>query len=220
MTNAMSDYDGPRWGNGALLEITMDLLTPKIADITAEGLSLSGDLTGEELGLTDADVSIRGTLAVGLDLRAIERTICVTGVVEGTAVRQCVRCLKDFDDPMAFSLRVVYEREVKAATAVAKRDDLRKKKAVPPALEVEAEEPNDDLYYFSGDHLELASMLREQVILASPMHPLCSEECLGLCARCGKDLNEGPCGCIDEPTGGPFQVLRTMKERLRGSGDR
>jgi uncharacterized protein len=199
--------------------MTMDVLTPKIADITAEGLSLSGDLTGEELGLTDTDVSIRGTLAVGLDLRAIERTIYVTGVVEGEAVRQCVRCLKNFDDPMAFSLRVAYEREAKAATTIAKRDDPRKRKAVPP-LEVEVEEPNDDLYYFLGDHLELAPMLREQVILASPMHPLCSEECLGLCAHCGKDLNESPCRCVDEPTGGPFQVLRTIQEKLRESGDR
>lgn len=195
----------------------MDVLTPKIADITAEGLSLSGDLGGGELGLTDADMSIRGTIAVGLDLRAIERTIYVTGVVEGTAVRQCVRCLKDFDDPLAFSLRVVYEREVKATT-VAKRVDVRKKKAT--TLPDEEEEQNGDLYYFTGDHLELAPMLREQLILASPMHPLCSEECRGLCARCGKDLNEGPCRCGEEPTGSPFQLLRAMKDKLMDPGER
>lgn len=197
----------------------MDILTPKIADITDEGLSLSGDLTGEELGLTDTGVSIRGSMAVGLDLRAIERTIYVTGVVEGTAVRQCVRCLKDFDDPLAFSLRVAYEREAKATSAAAKRDDPRKRKpAAPP--EGEAEEQNDDLYYFTGDHLELGPMLREQLILASPMHPLCSEDCRGLCARCGKDLNEGACRCGEEPTGSPFQVLRTMKDKLRDPDER
>ena len=196
----------------------MDVLTPKIADITAEGLSLSGDLSGEELGLTDADASIRGTVAVGLDLRAIERAVYVTGVVEGTAVRQCVRCLKDFDDPLAFSLRVVYEREVKATTVV-KRVDARKKKtaAFPDA---EEEERNEVLYYFTGDHLELAPMLREQLILASPMHPLCSEECRGLCAHCGKDLNEGPCCCGGEPTGSPFEVLRNIKEKMREPKDR
>lgn len=197
----------------------MDVLTPKIADITAEGLALSGDLTGEELGLTDTDVSLRGTVAVGLDLRTIERTVYVTGVVEGTAVRQCVRCLKKFDDPMAFSVRVAYEREVKTAPAAPKRDDLRKRKATP-SLEAEPEEHNDDLYYYVGDHLELAPMLREQLILASPMHPLCSEDCRGLCARCGKDLNEGPCRCGEEPTGSPFQVLRTMKDKLRSPGER
>ena len=201
------------------LGIIMDLLTPKIASITAEGFSLSGDLTGEELGLTDADMSVRGTLAVGLELRTVERTICVTGVVEGTAVRQCVRCLKDFDDPVAFSVRVAYERETKAATSTPRRDDPRKRKA---ALEVESEpqEQNDDVYYYVGDHLELAPMLREQWILASPMHPLCADECLGLCARCGKDLNVGPCHCAAEPTGGPFQMLRDSKSRMREPADR
>lgn len=212
------DFDAPGWG-GTLPRMTMDVLTPKIADITAEGLSLSGDLTGEELGLADTNVSIRGTVAVGLDLRAIERTIYVTGVVEGTTVRQCVRCLKDFDDPLAFSLRVAYEREVKATSAVAKRDDPRKRKSASPP-EGEVEEQNDDLYYFTGDHLELGPMLREQLILASPMHPLCSEACRGLCARCGKDLNEGPCPCGEEPTGSPFHVLRTMKEKLGDLGKR
>jgi uncharacterized protein len=215
----IGDFEALKWGSGTLPRMTMDVLTPKIVDITAEGLSLSGDLTGEELGLTDTDVSIRGTVAVGLDLRAIERTIYVTGVVEGTAVRQCVRCLKDFDDPLAFSLRVAYEREVKAMHAVAKRDDPRKRKSAAPPEE-EGEEQNDDLYYFTGDHLELAPMLREQLILASPMHPLCSEECRGLCARCGKDLNEGPCRCGEESTGSPFQVLRTMKDKLKEPGER
>ena len=200
------------WGSGAPMGITMDLLTPKIADITAEGISLSGDLTADALGLTDAEESIRGTLAVGLDLRSVERTICVTGVVEGTAVRQCVRCLKEFDDPMAFSVRVVYEREIKAAPAVAKRDDQRKKKSTPE-VEAEPEEPDDDIYYYVGDHLELAPMLREQIILAAPMQPLCTDECLGLCARCGKDLNEGPCHCAAEPIGGPFHVLRKLKQK-------
>ncbi len=201
-------------GSGAPLGIGMDLLTPKIADITADGVSLSGDLTAEELGLADAEVSIRGTLSVGLDLRSVERTICLTGVVEGTAVHQCVRCLRDFESPIAFSVRAAYERETKTAAPVAKHDVPWKKKAAP-AVETKLEEPDDDLYYYAGDQLDLAPMLREQVILASPMHPLCVEECLGLCAQCGKNLNEGPCRCAAEPTGNPFQVLRGMKEKLQ-----
>lgn len=197
----------------------MGILTPKISDITDEGLSLSGDLTGDELGLTDADVSIRGTMSVGLELRPIERSIYVTGVVEGTAGRQCVRCLKEFDEQVAFSLRVVYEREVKSTGPIGKRDGARKKKAAASPT-AEEEEPNDDLYYFTGDHLDLAPMLREQVILASPMHPLCATDCRGLCARCGYDLNGGSCLCGEEPSGGPFDVLRTMKEKLRDVGRR
>jgi len=190
----------------------MDLLTPKIADITGEGLSLSGDVTAEELDLCETDAALRGPLAVGLDLRAVEGMVCVTGVVEGTAVYQCVRCLKDFEEPIAFSVRVAYQREVKSAHLAATRDDARKKKTMA-AAESEPEEQNDDIYHYVGDHLELASMLREQLILAAPMHPLCMDECPGLCAHCGKDLTEGLCHCGGEPASGPFQVLRTLKQK-------
>ncbi len=205
-------------GSGLSLEIMTDLLAPKISDISADGVSLSGDLTGEQLGLADTDVALRGTVAVGLDLRAVDRTICVTGVVEGTAIRQCVRCLKNFDDPVAFSVRAAYEREMKVVPPTVQREVPHKKKA-PPAVEPKPE-PDDELYYYAGDHLELAPMLREQLILAAPMHPLCTDNCRGLCVRCGKDLNEGPCGCTEVPAGNPFQVLRRVKEQLREPADR
>ncbi len=215
----IGEVDASKWGGEISSRGLMGILTPKISDITDEGLSLSGDLTGDELGLTDADVSIRGTMSVGLELRTIERTIYVTGVMEGTAGRQCVRCLKEFDEPVAFALRVVYEREVKSTGLAGKRDGGRKKKVATPPT-VEEEEQNDDLYYFTGDHLDLAPMLREQVILTSPMHPLCTNDCLGLCARCGHDMNGGPCRCGVEPSGGPFEVLRAMKEKLKDAGRR
>jgi uncharacterized protein len=157
-------------------------------------------------------------LAVGFDLRAVDRTICITGVVEGTAVHQCVRCLKEFDEPMTFSVRVAYERETKPSASAVKREDPRRKKTA--VVEVEPEEQNDDLYHYAGDHLDLAPMLREQVILASPMHPLCSEQCLGLCVRCGKDLNEGPCHCVVDEGTNPFQALRSAKRVLGGHPDR
>lgn len=43
MTSVTTGSEAPAWGGGMQLGVTMDLLTPKIADITAEGLSLSGD---------------------------------------------------------------------------------------------------------------------------------------------------------------------------------
>ena len=46
----------------------MGLLTPLVADITAEGLSLVGEASAEELGLTETDAMLRGPLSVSLDL--------------------------------------------------------------------------------------------------------------------------------------------------------
>lgn len=43
--------------------------------------------------------------------------------------------------------------------------------------------------------LDLRPAIREEWLLAQPRYVLCREDCKGLCPRCGKDLNEGPCDC-------------------------
>jgi uncharacterized protein len=48
---------------------------------------------------------------------------------------------------------------------------------------------------YQGKELDLAPAVREQILLSVPVAPLCREECKGLCPRCGKDLNDGECGC-------------------------
>lgn len=48
---------------------------------------------------------------------------------------------------------------------------------------------------YRGKEIDLQPALREQILLSIPPSPLCGEECKGLCPKCGKDLNEGECGC-------------------------
>ena len=194
---------------------TMDLLTPLLADITDDGLSLVGEVTAEELGLTDDDAAARGPLAVSLDLTNVEGLVAVTGVLEGTIVRECVRCLKQYEDSLAFSVRAAFIPEPKPASKLPNRVDPRK--AREEAAAAEEEEDLDDQYQYQGNRLDLAPMLREHVILAAPMQPICGHECLGLCARCGKNLNEGPCQCAEEPPIPTFRVVQSMKRKTGGS---
>lgn len=44
--------------------------------------------------------------------------------------------------------------------------------------------------------LDVTEDLREEILLAIPAFPRCRPGCKGRCAQCGKDLNEGPCGCV------------------------
>ncbi len=46
-----------------------------------------------------------------------------------------------------------------------------------------------------GDIIDLTESIREDIIIAFPMKPLCSKDCKGLCPLCGKNLNKGACGC-------------------------
>jgi uncharacterized protein len=196
--------------------MTMALLTPLVTDITTEGLSLVGEATAEELGLAETDATLRGPVSISLDLMQADEMIAVTGVLEGTAVRQCVRCLKEYDDPLAFSVHAAFAhegKEQKAGGRQPKAGELRKGRPGPGKgeTEVEPESEGDERYFYQGDHVELAAMLREHIILASPMHPLCREDCAGLCVRCGKDLNEGPCQCPAEAPPTAIRVIRSTK---------
>lgn len=57
------------------------------------------------------------------------------------------------------------------------------------------EEGSDDIYVVEGETFDLDGIIREELILNMDMTVLCSEDCKGLCPRCGKNLNEGDCGC-------------------------
>lgn len=57
------------------------------------------------------------------------------------------------------------------------------------------DENNDDFIVVSDLRLHLDPLIEEDVILALPVKFLCKESCKGLCPICGKNLNDGPCGC-------------------------
>jgi len=61
--------------------------------------------------------------------------------------------------------------------------------------------------------LDLGTMVREELLLAAPAYLLCREDCRGLCARCGKDLNDGPCSCEPEPDP-RWDALRALKGQV------
>ena len=91
----------------------------------------------------------------------------------------CSRCLEPFRMPVnnTFDLRYLPASEV--------------------STEGEGEVEEDDLEvgYYRDDQIDLNELLREQFYLALPMKPLCREDCKGLCAQCGTNLNAGSCNC-------------------------
>jgi uncharacterized protein len=67
-----------------------------------------------------------------------------------------------------------------------------------------------DISFYDGEEIDVSPPLRERMILALPTLPLCREQCRGLCAHCGQDLNLATCSCAD--TGDPrLAVFRGLK---------
>ena len=99
----------------------------------------------------------------------------LVGTVATELELPCSRCLEPFRLPVAapFDLRYLPASEVSS--------------------EGEREVDDEDLEtsYYENDAIDLNELLREQFYLALPMKPLCQEECQGLCAQCGTNLNTG-----------------------------
>ena len=78
------------------------------------------------------------------------------------------------------------------------------------AREEEIEIPTDELEvgFFSGDGIELADVVREQVILSVPMKVVCRDECQGLCPVCGANRNVVACHCVPPQQASPFASLK------------
>jgi uncharacterized protein len=70
--------------------------------------------------------------------------------------------------------------------------------------------------------VELTRLLREELVLAVPEFPVCSEACRGLCPTCGANRNESECVCRPVEGDPRWDVLRTLVSdgQQAGAADR
>jgi uncharacterized protein len=192
-----------------LAVMPMALPVLHLIEIPQDGLSLSCDVQADELGLDPEDVRIPGGLALSLTAIKAGTTVHVTGTLGGTARRQCVRCLKEYDDALWIPVVAEYFSDAELKAKPAGRDS-----------EEQSGDDMDDVYAYTGETIELGEMLREHVILSAPMQPLCREECLGLCPVCGQDWNVRRCDCREEQIQSPFAVLKKLRDTMPTSPKR
>lgn len=62
--------------------------------------------------------------------------------------------------------------------------------------------------------IDLSNDVRDYMILSIPMKRLCKEDCKGLCIKCGTDLNEKQCDCVDDEIDDRWKVLSELKNKL------
>jgi uncharacterized protein len=171
------------------------MLLIDIPRIPPEGLDLDEALDPAALHL-DGEVEI--ALRPGGHLRARvevvdQTTLHVRGRLEGTLDVDCARCLDRYPVGLGQELDLFY------LPAAAGQPDAQEE-------EVELHDRDVVVGYYEGDRLDLADVIREQVLLGLPLKPLCRDDCLGLCPRCGKNRNAGPCGCTPEEEAGDSRL--------------
>ncbi|MHB1847020.1 MAG: YceD family protein [Deltaproteobacteria bacterium] len=184
-----------------------------IEKIGEEGLELTEDLGQKWLDeLLDGErkTGFWSTKAAVLKARfeKVDDGLLVRASSKLPLATECRRCLRQvqLDVPMAFTLSFVPRERLAARAGAAKASD-----EPLPGGGHEMDPSEIDEETFDGRQVDLDPIVREQLLLSIPMDALCREECAGLCPSCGRDLNEGPCGCAPKPFDPRFQKLRSMK---------
>ena len=93
--------------------------------------------------------------------------------------------------------------------------DLEKTVAPRDVLENLPEEKLDDYVIIDDGFLDMDEQLKEQLELEFPSRFLCREDCLGLCQKCGKNLNDGDCGCAKKEIDPRLAPLQKILDRMK-----
>ncbi|MBS1856431.1 MAG: DUF177 domain-containing protein [Acidobacteria bacterium] len=107
---------------------------------------------------------------------------------------QCDRCLGRASFPLTASFDLYYRPMAEIA-----REE-----------EVEIDEGEAEIGFYEGGGMQLEDILREQVLLALPMQRVCAETCKGICPVCGRNRNEGECGCSVSAVDDRWGALRNL----------
>jgi uncharacterized protein len=148
---------------------------------------------GELLGIIEEpDLSFPHGFEGVVSVVKKNENVIATGRLITVAERACSRCTELFEKKLDISFRSVFTH-----TGINEKD-----------IELSAEDL--DLNFFHGDQFDVGEVITEQISLNLPIKPLCHDDCLGLCVRCGKNLNSGICSCKDEHIDIRFEKLKGL----------
>lgn len=146
----------------------------------------------EGLGIVDLiGVPIGAKLALDLRLESVMDGVLVSGVVTSPVSGECGRCLADVSDELAVRIQELY---------------------VYPEASTDHDD-DDEVAQLDGDFLDLTPTLRDAVVLALPLNPLCRPDCKGLCATCGERLDDLPDPHMHDTTDARWGALAGLLEQ-------
>lgn len=123
-----------------------------------------------------------------------ERVLTVTGKAVLSLEMPCARCLEPVLVP--FELEIDQELDMNQT----KEDRI---------------EALDEQFYINGYNLDVDQLVGNELTLNLPMRVLCSDNCKGICNRCGTNLNRGTCDCDNRSLDPRMSVIQDIFKQLK-----
>jgi uncharacterized protein len=121
----------------------------------------SGDLA---IGLDVIAVPAGATIVVDVRLESVSEGVYVSGTVSAPLQGECARCLDELTDELTVEIGELF--------------------AYPDSVTDETTD-DDELPRVVDEHVDIEQTVRDAVVLALPLAPLCADDCAGLCPECG-----------------------------------
>lgn len=173
----------------------MEKVIIKIAGLSDGEYDFEFDEPVSKLALDDP---FYGNFNVKIKLQKMVHQIFIDVSLCVNARFECDRCAADYETVLKNSFRMVY-----ALGSSRSGDD----------------EDSGDFIFLPAetDKINIASEIHDFALLSIPMKKLCSEDCKGLCPKCGKNLNEGLCSCNNLPEDDRWLPLKELKNKLNNN---
>jgi uncharacterized metal-binding protein YceD (DUF177 family) len=177
-------------------------LTVKFHEVPAGGLHFDFSEKTGELNAHLADIlGERPSFSTSMDIKPIDtQMVHVEGKLTGEMPQVCSRCAEEYQLPFQKKFITAYYKS---------EDNIRNLGGAINDLD-----GSFDIEFLDGNEINLADLIHEQVAIEIPFKPLCSEECLGLCTRCGINLNFSKCNCSRDDLkikNSPFEKLKELR---------
>lgn len=146
----------------------------------------------DEIKIGEDAYPVSTPVDINLVLRNVGKDLLLTGTLKTVITTECSRCL----DPAIVTLEVDVEELIA--------------REPQPGEEPLFEGEFPDTYSLEKDELDLEPIVVQSLLLATPLTPLCKEECKGLCPNCGTNWNEAACDCSQDVIDSRWEALRGL----------
>jgi uncharacterized protein len=163
--------------------------------------TLSVDSLGGDPLVSIGPVRMRGTITF------VDPEYHLDAEIPLSAEFACARCLAPYRSEETLPVRLRLRKQPEPP----RRPEKARPGAPPAEEELEIDAADLDVVLYGEPVLPFDDIVREQVLMAIPMKPLCREDCRGLCPECGADWNTGDCACEKTKIDPRLEVLKGLK---------
>ena len=148
-----------------------------------------------EIDLEDETAKLKSDVKVAGELKKGIVQTDVSGKISAEVSLECTRCLTEVERNLEFSFEAAF-------VAPEHYSD---------AKEVGLSEADLNVSLIEDDKIDLTGLVREQILLNLPEQVFCTEDCKGLCDKCGANRNLINCNCEEKETDPRWAALRNLK---------